>query len=286
MSPPQLRLQQSGVMQPPSTSQPQTLPFQRPASGLAQSGAPFTAPSGMPGVQLQTSQITTAGTTRMPKRLTGDAPPDPYAITTLMLQDGRIWKREPITNSFTIKRSDQSTIVLTNDLTRIHSVCLGQTFRSLADELANGERHHATIVFRLGELVPSTSNGANGHHAASSARPWKVNVRHNGRHVPFSVQADEGDLKAKRHEVVIDKSLSHKEALAKLNEGVEVSQGATCNVTLRLPTGVSAFDLTISPSPPDATLAAIAKDETNEHSAIARSLMQMPDRYRIFLHRM
>jgi hypothetical protein len=281
---------QFGTMQPPASSS-LNQPVQRPQIGTPSQAMPFATPVG----QLPSSQITTAGTVRTPKRLLGDVPLDPYASVSLTLRDGKVWRRRPVTSFFVIRRpamaisspARDAGVVLTNELTRIHSICIGQVFRSASAELANGDHQHVTVEFRLGVLIRTTNVETDDDEAAAAQnRTWKVNVRHNGRHVPFSVRSGkQGAHSTKKHDVLVDKSLSHKEALAKLNEGVDVAQGATCLVSLRLPPGVSAFDLTITPGPPDATLAALAKDETQEHNAVARALLQLPDRYRILLHR-
>lgn len=281
---PSPHMQPSGYPGPATTSSPgQGRPMYPPHGGLSfqhhGSGTP-----GMPDNRPFTGQYLSAHgqpAARTAKRLLGEAPPDPYETASILLGNGTRWRRKPVSPSFIVSTKTNSgrekEVILPNDLTRIHALNLGAhgtTYKGDKEVL---------IGFRLREVVRAKQNDdpqGNKDDVSSDETgrvPWKVVVRYNGQ--PLPLRTEPVGKSGRPNEI-----RSAVEAKAREDGLTEVAQGSFCSFAIQPSLGSSVLDVTVLPSPPDAVLTAIANDAQNPHSARARALLQLPDKYRIFLH--
>lgn len=270
---------------------------------------PHRPPNAMPHGQMHLSQPANLG--RPPRRLNGEGPFDPLTVLKLETEDGRILSRKPVTQKFTVRTQDDKgqicETVLRNKVVRVHSVYINAPKKT--DALTE-------VVFRLRGVIQRQ-----GEHETpfTTAPDWKVQLIHNGRgvreigHKPDAVpkgmtrpngkaqvaaqedgaseDGEDADLSGEGNNEAA-KSKNDEENAMKYSSGqggvFDVPPFSLCSFKIHPISGLNVLDVAIAPPPPDAELSALIQppsgsEVVNRLSAHARALLNVPERFRIFL---
>lgn len=218
---------------------------------------------------------------RPSKRLQGDAPLDPFSTLVLHRPDKSTIVRQPVISHFTVQsaapHSAAPLVSLRNTVTRLHSVNI------LA---RNKYKEDVRVQLRLRDIVSHTQTQEH-----PNAPNWKVHILCNGHPVTkVTYQNEHAEV------VVLDSTTEANprrpaEARNEIHSATDglpkgtflLPPSSICSFHIPSTFGTNILDVVVNPAAPNASLLAIANDTTDPQSHEAQSLLDIPERYRIFL---
>lgn len=247
-----------------------SLPFQKPTNVQMQ-GVPnesATALNVTPGTMVGDAARLSL---QLSKRLTGEGPLfDPFRTNFLEVDSETTIVRHAVISYFDVRIQNKEQAIesenlryrLMNDVTRLHSV-------NIVSE--SPDSMECTI-----EMIPKDINPRKGQTEGEEKRQWTFSIHHNGKGI-------KPRWKGQDHVNGTTKAITEMANPATANR-VQISAGTPCYFSFAPTSGVNTVSIHIHPPPPISALQEIVHEEKNPLRSKAKALLDLPERYRIFIN--